>query len=179
MIWGMTQLDAIYRYEYHPSEAVMFALGKMREVYGIRAMKLDPEQRTILVEYDATRLTNMIVAELLRRAGLSIEEELSLIPPQLPAEAAAPRANQVATLSRDTGQETSVARRAGISTLSVCASACKLVFLMEFAVTPESAPIAQLDRAIDYESIGRRFESFWARHLINNRSSQSRNPAMT
>ncbi len=89
MIWGMTQLDAIYRYEYHPSEAVMFALGKMREVYGIRAMKLDPEQRTILVEYDATRLTNMIVAELLRRAGLSIEEELSLIPPQLPAEAAA------------------------------------------------------------------------------------------
>lgn len=86
----MTQLEVLYRYEYHPSESVMSALGKLREVYGIRRMKLDPEQRTILVEYDATRLTNPIVAELLRRAGLSIEEELSLIPPQPPADAAVP-----------------------------------------------------------------------------------------
>ena len=85
----MTQLEVLYRYEYHPSEGVMLALGKLREVYGIRLMKLDPEQRTILVEYDATRLTNPFIAELLRRAGLSIEEELSLIPPQ-PAAAAAP-----------------------------------------------------------------------------------------
>jgi copper chaperone CopZ len=84
----MTQLDVIYRYEYHPSESVMLALGKLREVYGIRAMKIDPEQRTIFVEYDATRLTNPVIAELLRRAGLSIEEEVSLIPPQPPAEAA-------------------------------------------------------------------------------------------
>ena len=90
----MTQLDVVYRYEYHPSEAVMAALGKMREVYGIRRMHIDSEARTILVEYDATRLTNPIVAELLRRAGLSIEEEVSLIPPQPPAEAAAPAAAQ-------------------------------------------------------------------------------------
>jgi copper chaperone CopZ len=90
IIWGMTQLDVLYRYEYHPSESVMLALGKLREVYGIRSMKLDPEQRTILVEYDGTRLTNRVVAELLRRAGLSLEEEVSLIPPQPPAEAATP-----------------------------------------------------------------------------------------
>ena len=85
----MTQLDAIYRYEYHPSEAVMLALGKMREVYGIRGLKLNPEQKTIWVEYDGTRLTSVVVSELLRRAGLSIEEELPLIPPQPPAEAPA------------------------------------------------------------------------------------------
>jgi hypothetical protein len=30
-----------------------------------------------------------------------------------------------------------------------------------------SAPIAQLDRASDYESEGRAFESLWARHKIN------------
>ncbi|MBV8632538.1 MAG: hypothetical protein JOZ83_16540 [Silvibacterium sp.] len=83
----MTQLDALFRYEYHPSEAVMLALGKMREVYGIRGLKLNPEQQTVWVEYDGTRLTNAEVSELLRRAGLSIEEELSLIPPQHPAEA--------------------------------------------------------------------------------------------
>lgn len=86
----MTQLEALYRYDYHPSENVMLALGKLREVYGVRHMKLDPEQKTILVEYDGTRLTNMVVAELLRRAGLSIEAELSLIPPQSPVETAAP-----------------------------------------------------------------------------------------
>lgn len=30
------------------------------------------------------------------------------------------------------------------------------------------APIAQLDRAVDYESTGREFESLWAHHSINN-----------
>ena len=30
------------------------------------------------------------------------------------------------------------------------------------------APIAQMDRASDYESAGRVFESPWARHLFNN-----------
>jgi len=83
----MTQLEVQYRYEQHPTEAAMFALGKTREVYGIRHLKLDQVGKTILVEYDATRLTKPIVAELLRRAGVDIVEELSLIPPQPPAEA--------------------------------------------------------------------------------------------
>ena len=86
----MTQLDVLFRYEYHPSEAVMAALGKMREVYGIRGLKLNPEQNTVWVEYDGTRLTSIVVGELLRRAGLNILEELPLVPPQPPAEAAAP-----------------------------------------------------------------------------------------
>jgi hypothetical protein len=86
----MTQLDALYRYEYHPSEAVMSALGKMREVYGVRGLKLNPEQKTVWVEYDGTRLTSIVVGELLRRAGLNVLEELPLVPPQPPAEAAAP-----------------------------------------------------------------------------------------
>jgi hypothetical protein len=29
-----------------------------------------------------------------------------------------------------------------------------------------NAPIAQLDRASDYESVGRGFESSWARHFL-------------
>ena len=82
----MTQLEVLYRYEQHPTEAVMFALGKMREVYGIRRMKMDPVLKTIQVEYDATRLNNPIISELVRRAGLDIVEELPLIPPQPVAE---------------------------------------------------------------------------------------------
>ncbi len=82
MIFGMTQLEVLYRYERHPSETAMFALGKIREVYGIRHIKMDPEWKTILVEYDATRLHRQVVSELLRRAGVDIVEELPLMPPQ-------------------------------------------------------------------------------------------------
>ncbi|MGC2605256.1 MAG: hypothetical protein WA419_06845 [Silvibacterium sp.] len=84
----MTQLEVLYRYERHPSEDAMIALGNAREVYGIRRIKLDPEWNTIRIEYDATRLDKQIVYELLRRAGIDLVEELSLIPPQPPAEPA-------------------------------------------------------------------------------------------
>lgn len=84
----MTQLEVLYRYERHPSETAMFALGNAREVYGIRHIKLDPEWKTIRVEYDATRLNKPMVFELLRRAGIDLAEELPLIPPQPPAEPA-------------------------------------------------------------------------------------------
>jgi hypothetical protein len=85
----MTQLEVLFRYERHPSEAAMFALGNMREVYGVRRIKLDPEWNTIRVEYDATRLNKPVVYELLRRAGIDLVEELPLIPPQPAKEPAA------------------------------------------------------------------------------------------
>jgi hypothetical protein len=86
----MTQLEVLYRYEQHPTEAVMFALGKMREVYGVRRVRMDEDKKTIQVEYDATRLSNAIISELVRRAGLDIVEELSLIPPQPAAKEPSP-----------------------------------------------------------------------------------------
>lgn len=85
----MTQLEVLYRYEQHPTEAAMFALGNTREVYGIRRIHLDQEWKTIRVEYDATRLNKQVVWQLLRGTGIDIVEELPLIPPQPPAELAA------------------------------------------------------------------------------------------
>ncbi len=82
----MTQLEVLYRYERHPSDSAMFALGNAREVYGIRRIQLDQQWNTIRVEYDASRLNKQIVAQLLRRAGIEIVEELPLIPPQPPAD---------------------------------------------------------------------------------------------
>ncbi len=78
----MTQLEVLYRYENHPGEAAMFALGNMREVYGVRRIQLSEEWKTIRVEYDATRLSRPMVLQLLRRAGIQVVEELPLIPPQ-------------------------------------------------------------------------------------------------
>jgi len=85
----MTQLDVMYRYGAPPSEAAMMALGRVREVYGIRRLVFDEAARTVRVEYDATRLTEPIVHGLLRRSGLDVVGRISLIPPQPQPEAQA------------------------------------------------------------------------------------------
>jgi hypothetical protein len=77
----MTQLDVLYRYGAVPSEAAMMALGRVREVYGVRQLEFNEAARTVRVEYDATRLTEPIVHQLLRRSGLDVVERVSLIPP--------------------------------------------------------------------------------------------------
>jgi hypothetical protein len=81
-----TNLDVLYRYELHPTEAAMIALGKARGVYGIRRIVLDEQQKTMRVEFDFTRLDRDVVAELLRRAGIDIVEEIPLAPPAAPKE---------------------------------------------------------------------------------------------
>ncbi len=87
----MTQVEILFRYATPPTEAVTFALANTREVYGIRRLSFDRERRTLRVEYDATRLDAASVAKLVRQAGLDIDAELPLIPPQ-PAPEPAPAA---------------------------------------------------------------------------------------
>lgn len=82
----MTNVDVMFRYEQQPSESAMFALGNLKEVYGIRRIEIDQTAQTIRVEYDATRLTRAVVANLLRRGGISVLEEVPLIAPQNPIE---------------------------------------------------------------------------------------------
>lgn len=89
----MTQLNVKYLYDGAPSEAAMKALGQVRKVYGIRLVEVDEAAKTILVEYDATRLTEAIVHQLLRRSGVDVIDRISLIPPQAEPEVAAPAAN--------------------------------------------------------------------------------------
>ena len=76
----MTQLDVLYRYGVPPREQAMLALAKVRDVYGIRGLRLDEREKTVRVEYDASRLSGAVVHQLLRRAGLDIVETVSLIP---------------------------------------------------------------------------------------------------
>ena len=56
-----------------PDEAVMRGIDNIREVYGIRRLRIDEEARRISVEYDATRLNPATVASLLRRTGLDLQ----------------------------------------------------------------------------------------------------------
>ena len=74
----MTQLEVGYRYGAPPGEAAMRALDSVREVYGIRRIKIDAKERIVRVEFDASRFKEPVIANLLRQAGLDIEEKLVL-----------------------------------------------------------------------------------------------------
>jgi hypothetical protein len=78
----MTQLDVMYQYGAAPAEAAMMALAQVRKVYGIRHVQINETTKTVRVEYDATRLTEPIVHQLLRRSGLDVLDRVSLLPPQ-------------------------------------------------------------------------------------------------
>lgn len=75
----MTTVDAVFSYSTALTERMMRAVDDVREVYGIRRVRFNEEDRTVRVEYDATRLTEDGVASLLRRAGIDVEEKLSLV----------------------------------------------------------------------------------------------------
>ena len=75
----MTQVDVMFRYGLPPTESVMTAYGQLSNVYGIRCLQLNEPDKTIRVEYDATRLTEAKIEGLLRAAGFDITEKLALV----------------------------------------------------------------------------------------------------
>ena len=75
---AMTAVDVCFRYGITPGETEMRAIGSAREVYGIRAVKFDDKNRTVRVEYDASRINADVVEALLRGAGMDLKERLAL-----------------------------------------------------------------------------------------------------
>jgi hypothetical protein len=74
----MTQLEVAYRYVNPPTQIELRALDNVREVYGIRKISFDDKERTVRVEFDASRLKEPIIAGLLRNAGMELKERLVL-----------------------------------------------------------------------------------------------------
>jgi hypothetical protein len=74
----MTQMEVAYRYGAAPGEAEMRAIDNLRDVYGVRKVSFDEKERTVRLEYDASRFKEPVIAALLRRAGIDIEERLVL-----------------------------------------------------------------------------------------------------
>lgn len=85
----MTQLDVLYRYGASPTEASSFAMAKVREVYGVRRVVVNEAEKTVRVEYDASRLDGSVIHQLLRRAGLDIIETVPMFALPTPEPAAA------------------------------------------------------------------------------------------
>jgi hypothetical protein len=74
----MTYLDVVFSYGALPGESELRAIDSMREVYGIRSVRFDNKQRTVRVEYDASRMKQDAVTKLLRSAGIDVREPVAL-----------------------------------------------------------------------------------------------------
>jgi hypothetical protein len=85
----MTQLDVLYRYGVPPTEAAVLAVSKVREVYGVRHLEFNEAEKTVRIEYDASRLTEPVIQQLLRRAGLDVVETLPMFATPVAAPVAA------------------------------------------------------------------------------------------
>jgi hypothetical protein len=76
--YPMTYLDVVFRYGAAPGENELRAIDSMREVYGVRRVQFSEAERTVRVEYDASRLKAEAVAKLLRQAGIDVRDLLTL-----------------------------------------------------------------------------------------------------
>lgn len=74
----MTYLDVVFNYGAIPGENELRAIDTMREVYGIRLVLFNARQRTVRVEFDASRMKPDAVAKLLRQAGIDVREPVAL-----------------------------------------------------------------------------------------------------
>ena len=74
----MTYLDVVFQYGASPGESALRAIDGMHEVYGVRSVQFNVKERTVRVEFDASRLKAEAVAKLLRQAGVDVREPLAL-----------------------------------------------------------------------------------------------------
>ena len=74
----MTYLEVVFNYAAQPGENELRAIDGMREVYGIRGVRFNEKDRTVRVEFDASRLKHDAVAKLLRQAGIDVGEPVAL-----------------------------------------------------------------------------------------------------
>lgn len=75
----MTQLEVVYHYGATPGEAEMRAMDNVREVYGIRKITFGEKDKTLRIEFDASRLKEPVIAGLLRRAGIDLQEKIAQV----------------------------------------------------------------------------------------------------
>ena len=72
----MTALEVTYRYGRTPGMNEMRALDALREVYGIRRVRVDEKENVLRVEYDASRLKESEVAHVLRMANIPVQRRV-------------------------------------------------------------------------------------------------------
>jgi hypothetical protein len=74
----MTYLEVVFNCGGLPGENELRAVDAMREVYGIQRVVFNGKQRTVTVQFDASRLKQDSVAKMLRQAGIDVREPVAL-----------------------------------------------------------------------------------------------------
>jgi hypothetical protein len=74
----MTYLEVVFSYRSAPGERELCAIDTMREVYGVRRVQFNEKDRSVRVEFDASRLSQDAIAKLLRQAGIELGEPVAL-----------------------------------------------------------------------------------------------------
>lgn len=74
----MTYLEVVFNCGGLPGENELRAVDTIREVYGIQRVVFNGKERTVRVQYDASRLKQDAVAKMLRQAGIDIREPVAL-----------------------------------------------------------------------------------------------------
>lgn len=75
---AMTLINVAFHYRIQPTESQISAINRLRDVYGVRRLTLDEKERTLRIDYDASRLSECEVAGLLRNAGIDVLGKLAL-----------------------------------------------------------------------------------------------------
>ena len=73
----MTYLDVVFNYTSLPGESELRAINSMREVYGIQGVRFNEKDKTVRVQFDASRMKQDAVAKLLRQAGIDVGEPVA------------------------------------------------------------------------------------------------------
>ena len=68
----MTSLQMVLSYDGSIAEREAQALSAIHDVYGIWGLTINEKNRSIIVDYDASRLTPGDIAFLLRNAGIRL-----------------------------------------------------------------------------------------------------------
>lgn len=68
----MTTVDVLFHLAALPNERSVLAITRLREIYGVRRVTLNERSLTLGIEYDATRLTDALLRQLVRRAGIML-----------------------------------------------------------------------------------------------------------
>lgn len=74
----MTFLTAEFPYDPPIGERQLISLNDVREVYGVRIVRLDHKKNAIGIEYDASRLKKSDLEFLLRNAGVQLRPPLDV-----------------------------------------------------------------------------------------------------
>jgi allophanate hydrolase subunit 1 len=74
----MTKVQVNFELERPLDEALMEAIANAHGNYGIQLVRLLPSMDSILVEYDASRLTETDVESMLHRTGVPVRRKFTL-----------------------------------------------------------------------------------------------------